>query len=105
MFAFFINLGGKTVDFEGPTAMTRAEGIAKKARLQAAAPGRYGAGAVVKSQSMAGGYCAFVFQNPGEGLYIMGSDTDLSTATKAMDNKVKNGKALIHRAVVCPNNN
>jgi hypothetical protein len=105
MFAFFINLDGKTVDFEGPTAMTRAEGRAKKARLAAEAPGRYGAGAVVKVQSIGGGYCAFVFQNPREGFYVLGGDTDLSTATKAMDYKVKNGKVLIHRTVVCPNNN
>ena len=105
MFAFFINLDGKTVAFEGPTAMTRAEGNAKKARLAAEAPGRYGAGAVVKVQFMGGGYCAFVFQNPREGFYILGSDTNLSTTTKAKDYKVKNGKAVIHHTVVCPNNN
>ena len=104
MFAFFINLGGKTVAFEGPTAMTRAEGNAKKARLAAEAPGRYGAGASVKVQSMGGGRCAFVYQRPREDFYILGSDTNLSKTIEAKDLQVKNGKAVVHHDVVCPKN-
>ena len=104
MFAFFINLDGKTVAFEGPTAMTRAEGNAKKARLAAEAPGRYGAGASVKVQSMGGGRCAFVYQRPREDFYILGSDTNLSKTIEAKDLQVKNGKAVVHHDVVCPKN-
>lgn len=105
MFAFFINLDGKTVAFEGPTAMTVAEGNAKKARLAAEAPGRYGAGATVKDQSMGNGYCAFVYQLPGKGFYVLGSDNNLATAIEEKDLLVKNSKALIHHDVVCPTNN
>lgn len=105
MFVFFTNLGGKTVAFEGPVALTRPDGRAMKARLAAEAPGRYGAGAIIKEQSMGGGYCAFVYQRPGEELYIMGSDNNLTTTIEEMDGLVKNQKAVIHRRAVCPTNN
>jgi TPR repeat protein len=105
MFVFFINLGGKTVAFEGPLALSRAEGNAMKARLEGEAPGRYGAGATVDARSRGGGWCAFVYQRPGDERYIMGSETSLSTATNSMKGMVSNLKAVIHHDVVCPTNN
>lgn len=102
MFVFFINLGGKTVAFEGPLALSRAEGNAMEARLQGEAPDRYGAGAAVDARSRGGGWCAFVYQRPGEERYIMGSETTLSTTTNSMKSMVRNLNAVIHHDVVCP---
>lgn len=72
------------------------------AQAQAATP--YGAGAILKDQSMGNGYCAFVYQRPGEGYYILGSDNNLETAIDEKDNLVRNQKVLIHHEVVCPDN-
>lgn len=105
MFVFFINLGGKTVAFEGPLALSRAEGRAMKARLEGEAPGRYGAGATVDARSRGGGWCAFVYQRPGDERYLMGSETTLSTATNSMKGMVNNLNAVIHHDVVCPVDN
>lgn len=104
MFVFFVNQNGKTIAFEGPLALTRAEGNALKARLAGEAPGRYGAGATVDARSRGGGWCAFVYQRPGDARYIMGSETTLATTTNAMKSMVKNLNAVIHHDVVCPEN-
>lgn len=102
MHVFFINLNGKTVAFEGPTAMTVAEGVAMEARLTGEAPGKYGAGAVVDARNRGPGSCAFVFQDPKSLLYTMGSGTNLADAMRSKKSHVNNGKALIHHEIVCP---
>ena len=53
---------------------------------------------------MGGDRCAFVYQGPREGFYVLGSDTNLSTTIEAKDLQVKNGKAVVHHNVVCPKN-